>query len=119
MGDSILQSIKKQLGIDAGYDVFDQDLILLINSTFSILNQLDVGPEETFTISGNDAVWSDFKTAGKDIAMVREFVYLGVRLTFDPPASSYVLTAFNNRYKELEWRLNSMAENLKEDLSNE
>lgn len=108
--DSILTSIKKQLGIDAEYDVFDPDIILLINSAFSILNQLGVGPEDPFTIEDASSGWHEFLTNGKDIAMVREFIYLSVKMTFDPPASSYVLNACDKRYKELEWRLNSLAE---------
>ena len=42
--DSILTSIKKLLGITEEYEHFDQDIIMHINSVFSVLTQLGVGP---------------------------------------------------------------------------
>ena len=83
--DSILTSVKKKLGIQEDYTHFDEDIIMDINSTFLILNQLGVGPEEPFTIEDDVAEWSDFIDNGK-IDLVRSYVYLRVRLLFDPPA---------------------------------
>ena len=103
--DSILTSIKKLLGIDAEYDHFDADIIIHINSVFMILTQLGVGPEEGFTIMDEDAVWSDFIQDKKDIESVKSYMYLKVRLLFDPPLSSAVMESMKRTTDELEWRL--------------
>ena len=88
--DSILTSIKKLLGITEEYMHFDTDLIIHINTVFSILNHLGVGPTNGFTIADKKAVWKDFTSDDKKIEMVKTYVYLKVKLIFDPPASSAV-----------------------------
>lgn len=110
--DSILTSIKKLLGIEETYEHFDTDIIMHINSAFSDLNQIGVGPAEGFRISDAYAVWNDFTNNELKLESVKDYIYLKVRLIFDPPSSSYVLTAFENRIKELEWRLNVAAESI-------
>lgn len=108
MEDSILLSIKKQLGgLDPSYNEFDNDIILLINSAFDVVHQLGVGPiSEPFSITGPDEEWSDFMQ-DKSINMVKEFIYLSVKLTFDPPTSETVMTAMRVRKEELTWRMTS------------
>lgn len=103
--ESILTSIKKLLGISAEYEHFDQDIIIHINSVFMILTQLGVGPEEGFSISDEDAVWSDFVQGNSLIEAVKSYMYLKVRLLFDPPASSTVMESMNRMINEFEWRL--------------
>ena len=108
MEDSILISIKKQLGgaNPEGTD-FDSDIILLINSAFDVLHQLGVGPiNRPFSISDNTSKWGDF-TGTKSINMVQEFVYLSVKLVFDPPTSETVMNALRSRKQELTWRMTS------------
>lgn len=110
--DSILTSIKKLLGIAEEYDHFDSDLIMHINSVFSILTQIGVGPSEGFTISDSYAVWSDFISEdNKNFEAVKSYIYLKVRILFDPPLSSAVMESMNRMISELEWRLNVAAEN--------
>ena len=104
--DSILTSIKKLLGITEEYEHFDQDIIMHINSVFMILTQMGVGPEEGFTISDSTTTWSEFTNDDKKIEAVKSYVYLKVRLLFDPPASSSVMEAMNRSISEFEWRLN-------------
>lgn len=108
--DSILTSIKKLLGITEEYEHFDQDIIMHINSVFMILTQMGVGPEEGFTISDSTATWSEFTNDDKKIEAVKSYVYLKVRLLFDPPASSSVMEAMNRSISEFEWRLNIAAD---------
>ena len=108
--ESILTSIKKLLGIAEEYDHFDQDIIIHINSVFMILNQLGVGPTEEFTITDKTAVWSDFISDNKKIESVKTYVYMKVRLLFDPPLSSAVMDCINKVISEMEWRLNVAAE---------
>ena len=110
MDESILTSIKKLLGIPEDYEHFDQDIIIHINSVFMILNQLGVGPNEEFTITDKTAVWSDFILDNKKIESVKTYVYMKVRLLFDPPLSSAVMDCINKVISEMEWRLNVAAE---------
>ena len=104
--DSILTSVKKMLGIPEEYEQFDMDIIMHINSVFMILTQLGVGPEEGFTISNKSDKWSDFIGEGKLVELVKSYVYLKVRLIFDPPQSSSIIEAMNRQISEFEWRIN-------------
>ncbi len=102
---SILTSIKKLLGIAEEYEHFDPDLIMHINSVFSILTQLGVGPSEGFSIVDNSAVWSDFIPDKSSIECVKSYMHLRVKLLFDPPLVSAVIESMNRQISELEWRL--------------
>ena len=106
--ESILNTIKKLLGITTEYKAFDADLVVYINSAFSILRQLGVGPEEGFSISGADETWDDFIAEDPArLRLVRSYVYMKVRLMFDPPTqSSALLESMKEQVREFEWRLN-------------
>lgn len=105
--ESILQSIKKLLGIEPDYTYFDQDLIIHINSVLSILSQIGVGPEEGFFITGDTETWDDlFDESNPQMQLVKSYIYLKVRLMFDPPLNSTVINSINAQIAELEWRLN-------------
>lgn len=106
MSESILNSTKKMLGIDADYDAFDMDVILHINSALSTLNQLGLGPEEGFMIEDETAEWGDLLEDDMRLNSVKSLIYLKVRLVFDPPSTSFVLEAMKEQINELEWRLN-------------
>lgn len=106
MDESILNSVKKILGIASDYDAFDTDIIIHINSVFSTLNQLGLGPDEGFMIEDDSASWGDFLLDDMRLNSVKTYVYLKVRILFDPPTSGFVLTALQEQAKELEWRLN-------------
>lgn len=108
--ESILTSIKKLLGITEEYDQFDPDIIMHINSVFMILTQLGVGPVEGFSIEDDTAVWTDFIQDVKKLESVKTYIYLKVKLAFDPPLSSAVIESMNRLINELEWRLNVAAE---------
>jgi len=109
--DSILQSIKKLLGLDENYDAFDDDVMMHINSVLMILTQLGVGPKNGFSVTGEEETWGDY--LGEDISKlsaVKTYVYLKVKTMFDPTSSSVVNEATKEMLKELEWRLNSEIE---------
>ena len=108
--DSILTSIKKLLGIAEDYEHFDQDLIMHINSVLSVLTQLGVGPSEGFSIEDENATWDDFIPEDKRLSSIRSYVYMKVKLLFDPPLSSSVMESMNRMISEFEWRLNVAAE---------
>lgn len=108
MENSILTSTKKILGIAEDYTAFDLDILVHINSTFSILNQMGIG-EEGFYITDSLPVWEDFAPAD-EYNMVRSYVFLKVRMLFDPPGTSFLLTAMEKQIQEYEWRLSTKRE---------
>ena len=110
MEESILTSVKKMLGLEEDYEHFDQDLIIHINSVIATLNQLGVGSEEGFSIQDKNAKWSDFIQDDRLINLVPTYVYLKVRLIFDPPTVSAVLDSINREANRYEWRINVAAE---------
>lgn len=106
MEQSILTSTKKILGIAEDYTVFDLDIITHINSAFSTLTQLGVGPANGFMINDAEPVWADFIESDLQYNSVKSYVFLKVRQLFDPPATSYLISAVERQIEELEWRLN-------------
>ena len=109
--ESILTSIKKLLGIAEEYEHFDNDIIMHINSVFMILTQLGVGPSKGFVITDSSASWDDFLPEdSKKLQAVKTYMYMKVKLMFDPPTSSAVMESMNRMISELEWRLNVAAD---------
>lgn len=103
--NSILDSVKKQLGIDSDYDCFDPDIILSINNAFGTLNQIGVGPEEGFSIEDRDSKWDSYDGNTSRISMIKQYVCLKAKMSFDPPASATIAESYNSAIRELEWRL--------------
>jgi hypothetical protein len=106
METSILTSTKNVLGIAEDYTVFDLDIITHINTAFSTLTQLGVGPVNGFMIEDETAVWDDFIAGDDQYNSVKTYVYLRVRMLFDPPQTSYLIAATERQIEQLEWRLN-------------
>lgn len=103
--DSILTSILKLLGPEEDYDHFDPDVILHINAALMRLRQIGVGPTTAFSITGRNEKWQDFMPNITDFEQVKQYVYISVKLVFDPPTSSSHTTALEKRKDELEWLL--------------
>lgn len=110
MEESILISTKKILGLETAFTPFDLDIITHINAAFSILNQLGVGPAGGFFIEDATTQWAAFIVPKNQLLLVKTYVYLKVRVLFDPPGTSFLLDASNNQIKEYEWRLNMFRE---------
>ena len=110
MDESILNSVKKMLNLQADYTAFDLDIIMHINSVFSTLHQLGVGPTDGFEITDNVPTWDSFTLGDVRYNMVKSYVYKKVRLVFDPPANSFTVTALEKQIAEDEWRLNIIRE---------
>lgn len=108
---SILDSVKKMLGITPEYEVFDPDIIMHINSALFVLNQLGVGPTAGFKITGPTETWDEFMPESPNIESVKSYVYMKVKMMFDPPLNSSVIEAMNRQIAELEWRLNVQVDN--------
>lgn len=100
------------LGMTEDYDAFDTDILVGINSVMLTLHQLGIGPEEGYTVTGEDETWGDL--LGADNVLLKaaqQYVFLKVRLVFDPPSASSHIEAMNKAISELEWRLTLQAEN--------
>ena len=110
--ESILTSIKKLLGIAEEYTHFDNDLIVHINSVFLILTQLGVGPATGFMIEDKYAEWEEFIDSSTLLQSVKSFMYLKVKLLFDPPLSSTALQSMTNIVNEFEWRIRLAVEQM-------
>ena len=108
---SILNSVKKKVGLDPETSTeFDADLVDAINSYLNVLTQIGVGPSDGFVIHGSEETWEDFLGTDKRLNMARSYIFVRAKLIFDPPQSSFVLSALQEEEKELVWRLNVAVE---------
>lgn len=103
--NSILNNIKKLLGMPLDYNPFDQDIVIHINSVFSTLNQMGVGPSNNFQITDSSTTWDEYAEDEGVLNIIKSYVYLKVRLLFDPPANATIIESINNQIKELEYRM--------------
>lgn len=115
MEKSILTNIKTILNLDENYTPFDSDIIIEINSAFSHLNQLGVGPPEGFEIEDKQNTWDELGLPLNQLSMVKTYIYLKVRKVFDPPATSFHLEAVNKQIEEHEWRLGVFRDEAQEE----
>ena len=104
--DSILTSIKKLMGLTEEYDAFDQDILILINSIFFELEQIGVKAKEGFVLSDKTSVWSDYSDDDRLLNVLKPYIYMKTKLTFDPPTSSGALDSMNRIIDRFEWRIN-------------
>ena len=107
---SILKDIKKAIGVAPDYPEFDHDIILFVNAVVSTLNQLGLGPDEGFRIEDDTREWDDFLEGDKRLNNVKSYLVLRTRLLFDPPSTSFAITAMREQITELEWRINAQRE---------
>lgn len=114
MNDSILDTIKNLLGEkDANENAFDEDIIIFINSAFSVLDQIGISSIKNFKISGSNEVWGDYIKDELNIEFIKQYIYLKVKTVFDPPQNSFVMDAINKQILELESRFNYITDNIK------
>lgn len=110
MEKSILVTIKKLLGLSNENTDFDQDVIAHINTVFMVLHQLGVGPNEGFTIKDTKSKWSDYVDDDANLEAIKTYIYLKVKIVFDPPSNGATMEALQNSIQEYEWRLNVQTE---------
>lgn len=114
--DSILTSIKKLLMLAEDDTSFDADIIMHINTVITVLNQFGVGPDTGFTITDKTATWQELLGSYPNLDSVRSYVYLKVKMIFDPPSSGAVIESINRVIGELEWRINATAEAIRRNV---
>lgn len=107
---SILTEVKKTLNLAAGYTAFDEDIKLYINGVFSTLAQLGIGPEIGYAIEDATPTWDDFLGGDLQLNSVKTYMYLRVRMLFDPPQTGFLMEALQKQISELEWRMNTYRE---------
>ena len=112
MSESILNSTKKSLGLAEAYTAFDPELIMHINSVLGVINQLGIGPGEGLAIVDATTTWDALISTDVRYNPVKTYMYLRVRMLFDPPTTSYLIEAMNSQKAELEWRLGTLRESV-------
>lgn len=110
MSESILKSTKKSLDIPEDYNVFDGNIIMHINSVFSTLNQLGIGPIDGFEIENDSANWDDFLGGNVRFNFVKSYMHLRVKMMFDPPGTSFLLESLKEQKDEFEVRISYLRE---------
>lgn len=110
MNESILETVKKLIGCPEDQNQFDTDLVLHTNAAFSTLNHLGVGPKDGFRITGSEETWDAYNVGENELGLVKDYVYMKVRLVFDPPASGSLMDNLKEQLREVEQRLFMMAE---------
>lgn len=110
MEENILNSIKKLLGIPEDYTAFDKDIMTHINSVFMILSELGVGPSNGYSLKDGNEKWGDFISDDENLEGIKTYVYMKVKMIFDPPLNSAVLASMKELISEFEWRINNEAE---------
>ena len=113
--DSILNTIKKLLGINPENTDFDTDIIIHINSVFSTLRQLGIGNENGYKITNSQNLWNEFIDDNKYLEEVKSYMYLKVRLLFDPPQNSFLVDSFKQSIDEYEWRFTVISDEIKKE----
>jgi hypothetical protein len=105
VASSILNDVKKLLGMDATYTAFDTDVIIHINSVFNVLWDLGIGPTTGFMIMDDTATWDAFVGTDLNLNSVKSYVFLRVKRLFDPPTTSFAIESTDRLIQEAEWRL--------------
>ena len=109
--DSILTSVKVYCGIPENDSFFDDNLVIQINSVFSILRQIGCGPSEGYQIKGLEDSWDDFlQNEPEKLQIVKTYMAMRVRQIFDPPVNSTVLQAMERQIQEMEWRISTLCD---------
>lgn len=109
--ESILDSVKKLLGLDPEFTEFDPDILMNINAAIFTLRQLGVGPDDGYTVTSREQTYEDFLGEdNKEIPQVKMYLVYKTRLGFDPPSSSFVLESIKEMIREAEWRLNAQVD---------
>lgn len=112
MTSSILDDTKKAVGVSVDDTSFDTDIIMHINAVLTVLNQIGIGPPEGLMISDSSTTWYDLIGDDARLNSVMTYVYIRVRMFFDPPQTAHLIAAFENQYKELEYRLSTQRESV-------
>jgi hypothetical protein len=109
---SILDTVKKALNLDVGNNDFDLDVTMHINSVFGFLRQMGIGPSDGFVIEDNTTLWSNYTTNIVKLAPIKTYMFLKIRLWFDPPQAAKTIDAMERQIVELEARLNMIGEEI-------
>ena len=109
MEDNILQNVKHLLGIPEEYNVFDNDILIHINSVIDVLYQLGYGDGTFYLLDGSET-WDQYIENASHLNIVKTLVYLRVKMLFDPPTSSAAMQSFQNIINEFEFRVNMLVD---------
>ena len=105
MSSSILNDVKHTLGLLPEQTAFDIDIIMHVNNAISTLTQLGVGPIEGYMIDDASNMWDEFADDPR-LNSVKSYIFLKVKLVFDPPGFGFVIASMERQIQELEYRIN-------------
>lgn len=115
--NGILHDVKQNLGLEWDDLTFDLDIRTHINSVFLDLQQIGVGPEDGFEVTGPSETWADFLGTAKYLNAAKSVVYIRVRMIFDPPSTGPLATSLEKQADRLEYRLMMQVDYVKHPLS--
>lgn len=104
--NSILHDVKQMIGQEWDDPTFDLDIITHINSVFFTLQQLGVGTDAGFAITDETTLWDAYLAGNLNLNAIKTYIYLRVRLMFDPPANGFLVDTIQKQIDQLEWRIN-------------
>jgi hypothetical protein len=110
MTNSILDDTKKPLGLQESDTSFDPDVTMHINSTLGIISQLGLGPDPMIFVEDATRTWDELSLTPIQLNLCKSYMYLRVRMLFDPPTLSFLLDAMKEQITELEHRLSEERE---------
>ena len=107
LGD-IITDVKQMLGASIYDDSFDVNIVIAINSALAVLSDIGISEADNVCLEIGDTVtWDELLEGRTDIEYIKTYIYLKVKMLFDPPSSSALLDAYNRQIAEFEWRLNT------------
>lgn len=108
---SILDDVKLALGLLPEDTSFDPTIIMHINSVFSMLHSATgVGGPAGFAIAGRDETW-DMLFEDTRLNSIKSYVFVRVKVLFDPHIIGAVLSAHERQFQEMEFRIMAEADN--------
>ena len=114
--DDIITDIKQMLGASIYDDSFDVNIVIAINSALAVLSDIGISEADNVCLEIGDTVtWDELLEGRTDIEYIKTYIYLKVKMLFDPPSSSALLDAYNRQIAEFEWRLNTKQSAKKEE----
>ena len=120
--DSILLSIKKMLGMEPEFTQFDPDIILHINTIIQVLYQIGLDIPDGFTVVDQNSLWTDYikdPRYTKITSLIKQYIFMRVRMIFDPPSSATLATSIQESINEMQWRISQWIDYYEQNEPNE
>lgn len=108
--NTILEDVRKVIGGGLIDHYFDEQICMHINTEIFTLDQL--GVVINHVVVNDETKWTEVIPDIKEFEAIKTWLGLKVRLIFDPPTSSYVMESITSNLNELEFRIQTKADEL-------